>query len=55
MPTNIDELETLGELGHGTCGHVVKMRHSRTNHLMAVKVIDKLLLPVDMSVCEMFE
>lgn len=36
-PTEISELEHLGELGHGTCGHVVKMRHKRTNHLMAVK------------------
>ncbi|XP_021376194.1 dual specificity mitogen-activated protein kinase kinase 7-like [Mizuhopecten yessoensis] len=36
-PTEISDLEHLGELGHGTCGHVVKMRHKRTNHLMAVK------------------
>ncbi|KRY14118.1 Dual specificity mitogen-activated protein kinase kinase 7, partial [Trichinella patagoniensis] len=31
------DLELLGELGHGTCGHVVKMRFRRTGHLMAVK------------------
>ncbi|XP_060068127.1 dual specificity mitogen-activated protein kinase kinase 7-like [Ylistrum balloti] len=36
-PTEISELQHLGELGHGTCGHVVKMRHKITNHLMAVK------------------
>ena len=38
VATHIDDLESLGELGHGTCGHVVKMRHKRTGHLMAVKV-----------------
>jgi len=26
--TNIDDLELIGDLGNGTCGHVVKMRHS---------------------------
>lgn len=35
---DISELESLGELGHGTCGHVVKMRHKATNTYMAVKV-----------------
>ncbi len=35
---DINDLESLGELGHGTCGHVVKMRHRPSNFLMAVKV-----------------
>lgn len=35
--TKIDDLELLGDLGNGTCGHVVKMRHIRTSHVMAVK------------------
>ncbi|XP_061184017.1 dual specificity mitogen-activated protein kinase kinase 7-like [Saccostrea echinata] len=35
--TDINEMESLGELGHGTCGQVIKMRHKPTNHLMAVK------------------
>ena len=26
-PTPIDDLEALGDLGNGTCGHVVKMKH----------------------------
>ena len=26
-PTPINDLEALGDLGNGTCGHVVKMRH----------------------------
>jgi mitogen-activated protein kinase kinase 7 len=34
----ISELESLGELGHGTCGHVVRMRHKETGTCMAVKV-----------------
>ena len=38
VPTHIDSLEPLGELGHGTCGHVVKMRHKETGTVMAVKV-----------------
>lgn len=36
--TEVGELEKAGELGHGSCGHVVKMRHSKTGTLMAVKV-----------------
>ncbi|ELT92369.1 hypothetical protein CAPTEDRAFT_151233 [Capitella teleta] len=36
-PVDINELESLGELGHGTCGHVVKMRHKNTGTDMAVK------------------
>jgi hypothetical protein len=35
---DINELEALGDLGHGTCGQVVKMAHKPTGHLMAVKV-----------------
>ena len=37
-PTDSNEMIPLGELGHGTCGHVVKMRHARTGHHLAVKV-----------------
>jgi len=36
--TEVSELEHIGELGHGSCGHVVKMRHRKTGVLMAVKV-----------------
>ena len=43
-PVDINDLESLGELGHGTCGHVVKMRHRSTGHLMAVKVSTLLFL-----------
>ena len=35
--THIDELELLGDLGNGTCGHVVKMRHRHSNAVIAVK------------------
>lgn len=38
IPTELSDLEQTGELGHGTCGHVVKMRHIKTGHFMAVKV-----------------
>jgi hypothetical protein len=31
-------METLGDLGSGTSGHVVRMRHKQTNYIMAVKV-----------------
>lgn len=31
-------MESLGELGHGTCGQVVRMRHKPSSLLMAVKV-----------------
>ena len=37
-PTDMSELELLSDLGNGTCGHVVKMRHIPTNHSFAVKV-----------------
>ncbi|XP_067661825.1 dual specificity mitogen-activated protein kinase kinase 7-like isoform X1 [Haliotis asinina] len=36
-PTDISDMEPLGELGHGTCGQVVRMRHKLTQHPMAVK------------------
>lgn len=36
--TDIKDLEDLGELGNGTSGHVVKMRHTPTNKVIAVKV-----------------
>ncbi|KAJ8981593.1 hypothetical protein NQ317_011872 [Molorchus minor] len=35
--TNIREMEDLEELGNGTCGHVVKMRHKPSGHIIAVK------------------
>ncbi len=33
----IDDLELVGDLGNGTCGHVVKMRHRATGKRIAVK------------------
>lgn len=36
--TSIHDLEHLGELGFGSCGHVVKMRHPLTGAIIAVKV-----------------
>lgn len=36
--TDIKDLDDLGELGNGTSGHVVKMRHTPTNKPIAVKV-----------------
>lgn len=36
--TDIKDLEHLGELGNGTSGHVVKMRHKETGCIIAVKV-----------------
>ncbi|XP_055299890.1 dual specificity mitogen-activated protein kinase kinase hemipterous-like isoform X2 [Sitodiplosis mosellana] len=35
--TDTKELDDLGELGNGTSGHVVKMRHTPTNKPIAVK------------------
>ncbi|XP_059153527.1 dual specificity mitogen-activated protein kinase kinase 7-like [Physella acuta] len=32
-----EDLQPEGELGHGTCGQVTRMRHKPTNNLMAVK------------------
>ena len=37
--TDVAELESKGELGHGTCGQVVRMLHKPTNMMMAVKVL----------------
>lgn len=37
--TSITDLEDLGELGNGTSGHVVKMKHKPTDTIMAVKVV----------------
>lgn len=36
--TNVNDLEYLSELGNGTSGHVVKMRHKPTGQIIAVKV-----------------
>lgn len=33
------DLVQIGELGTGTCGHVVKMKHIPSNKVIAVKVI----------------
>lgn len=35
--TEMKDLEHLGELGNGTCGHVVKMRHIPSGEIIAVK------------------
>ncbi|XP_032510609.2 dual specificity mitogen-activated protein kinase kinase 7-like isoform X2 [Danaus plexippus] len=35
--SHIDELQQLGELGSGTCGHVVKMLHKPSAAVIAVK------------------
>ncbi|XP_025112798.1 dual specificity mitogen-activated protein kinase kinase 7-like [Pomacea canaliculata] len=35
--TDVTDMESLGELGHGTCGQVVRMRHKPSSLLMAVK------------------
>ncbi|KAI0213239.1 Dual specificity mitogen-activated protein kinase kinase 7 [Lamellibrachia satsuma] len=37
VKADIKDLDPLGELGHGTCGYVIKMRHLKSNTLMAVK------------------
>lgn len=34
---DMTDLEKLGDLGSGTCGHVVKMRHRPTGKVLAVK------------------
>jgi len=36
--SSIHDLENLGELGFGSCGQVVKMRHPSSNAIIAVKV-----------------
>jgi hypothetical protein len=35
--TNVNDLEYLSELGNGTSGHVVKMRHKPSGAIIAVK------------------
>ena len=39
VKTSIDDLELLGDLGNGTCGHVVKMRHRTSGQEIAVKQV----------------
>lgn len=36
--TDIKDMEHIEELGNGTCGHVVKMRHKPSGKVIAVKV-----------------
>lgn len=36
--TDVKDLEDMGELGNGTSGHVVKMKHKPTQKVIAVKV-----------------
>lgn len=36
--TDIKDMERLEELGCGTCGQVIKMRHKPSNEIIAVKV-----------------
>jgi len=33
----IDDLESVQEIGSGTCGQVCKMKHKQTGHVLAVK------------------
>ena len=35
--TRIDDLDLIGDLGNGTCGHVVEMRHKESGAVIAVK------------------
>ena len=35
----LTDFEALNELGHGTCGQVIRMRHKHSRTMMAVKVI----------------
>lgn len=42
----MDDLSPICELGSGTCGHVIKMRHNPTGYVMAVKVDVYLSLPI---------
>ena len=37
FPTPIEELLPLGDLGNGTCGHVVKMKHKESGKIIACK------------------
>lgn len=36
--TEVKDMEHIEELGNGTCGHVVKMRHRPSGKIIAVKV-----------------
>lgn len=36
--TDIKDMEDLEELGNGTCGHVIKMKHKASGEIIAVKV-----------------
>lgn len=36
--TDIKDMEELEELGNGTCGHVIKMKHKPSGEIIAVKV-----------------
>lgn len=36
--TDVTDMEDIGELGSGTCGQVVKMRHRPSGAIIAVKV-----------------
>lgn len=40
--TDIKEMEYIEELGHGTCGQVMKMRHGPSGEIIAVKVMSEL-------------
>lgn len=42
--TETRDLEDLGDLGNGTSGHVVKMRHLPTGEIIAVKVCTSKIL-----------
>lgn len=41
--TDIKDMEDLEELGNGTCGHVIKMRHKPSGEIIAVKVSDNVI------------
>lgn len=43
--TELKDMEHIEELGNGTCGHVVKMRHRPSGEIIAVKVISSELQP----------
>lgn len=49
--TDISDLIDMGELGSGTSGHVVKMRHKTTDTIIAVKVC---FVAVNRNNCAMF-
>lgn len=44
--TDSSDLIDMGELGSGTSGHVVKMRHKKTDTIIAVKVSGYLPPPI---------